>query len=313
MPPRYLRVSVTGRCNLRCCYCRPEGPCDADLVPEFTPGEISTLVQGAAAEGVRKVRLTGGEPLLRDDLEDIVGAISAVPGIEKTTLTTNGIGLSQRAAGLRSGGLQSVNVSLDTLRPERFAAITGGDMHADVLAGIEAAVDVFDVVKLNCVLLRGVNDDEIEALVEFAARRGGWIRFIERYQSRCVATVDHCVPAGEVKQRLRESFGPLEAMPAAKLSVEETYVLPSAGGVKVGLIASVTHPPCERCTKLRFTASGELRPCLFADWGVDVAPLLRRGDLAALRAAMRHVFAHKRRSRPSPSSVVPDPISHIGG
>jgi len=312
MPPRYLRVSVTGRCNLRCRYCRPEGPCDTDLAEEFTPEEISTLVQGAAAEGVCKVRLTGGEPLLRNDLEEIVSAVSAVPGIAKTTLTTNGIGLAQRAETLRDSGLDSVNVSLDTLRPERFTAITRRDMHPDVIAGIEAACDVFDVVKLNCVLMRGVNDDEIEALVGFAARGGGWIRFIERYQSRCVALTDHCVPASEVKERLRESFGPMEAVPVEELSVEETYVLPSAG-VKVGLIASVTHPPCERCTKLRFTASGELRPCLFADWGIDVGPLLRLGDLGALRAAIRDVFTRKRRSRPEGSSVVPDAISHIGG
>lgn len=313
MAPRYLRVSVTGRCNLRCYYCRPEGPCDADFAQEFTPEEISTLVRGAAAEGVYKVRLTGGEPLLRKDLEAIVGAVSSIPGIRQTTLTTNGIGLAQRAAALRDSGLDSVNVSLDTLRPERFAAITGRDLHADVLAGIEAAAEVFDVVKLNAVLLRGVNDDEIEALVEFAVRRGLWIRFIERYPSLCAGRSGGCVPAEEVEERLRKSFGPLEAVPAAELSVEETYVLPSAGGVRVGLISSVTGPPCERCTKLRFTARGELRPCLFAGWGLDLAPLLRRGDLPAVRAAIRDAFARKRRSAPTPSSVVPDPISHIGG
>ena len=311
MVPRYLRLSVTGRCNLHCIYCRPEGPCAADLAREFTPEEILALVQCASAEGVRKVRLTGGEPLLRGDLEDIIAYIGTIPGIQQIALTTNGIGLAQRAARLRSAGLQSVNISLDTLRPERFLFITGRDLHREVLEGIEAATGIFEVVKLNTVLLRGVNEDEIEALVAFAARRGLWIRFIERYPSACIHSMDGCVPAEDVRDRLRKSFGMIEPLPASDLSVEETYVLPSVGQVKVGVIASVTGPPCERCSKLRFTAGGELRPCLFSDWGLDLAPLLRRGDLPAIRAVIRRVVARKQPSRCA--AVVPGSISHIGG
>ncbi len=314
MLPRYLRISVTGRCNLHCLYCRPEGARCPAPVSEPSVEQISVLVRCAAAEGIRKVRITGGEPLLRDDLEDIVRAVRSTTGIAEVNLTTNAIGLDRRAEALRQAGLERVNVSLDTLRPERFLAITGRDRHGEVLAGIEAAADVFHPVKLNTVLLRGINDDEIVPLVEFAARRGLWIRFIERYGSPWAAALpDGCLPADEVRARLREAFGRLEPLPSAELSVEETYALPGAGGVKVGLISSVTCPPCEACSKLRFTASGELRACLYADCGTDLTPLLRRRDVPAIRAAIRSAFAAKRRDGPPPSAVVPVPISQIGG
>ena len=313
MEPRYLRVSVTGRCNLRCIYCRPEGPCETDAAGEFTPEEIYTLVRCAAAEGVRKVRFTGGEPLLRQDLEVVAAAVSSIPGIEQTTLTTNGIGLAQRARGLKQAGLDRVNISLDTLQRERFVAITGRDLLDEVLEGIETAADTFDAVKLNTVLLRGRNDDEVEALVRFAAARRLEVRFIERYPWVGASEPDNRVSAEEVKGRLSQIFGVLHPAPTSELSVEQRYVLPAAGGARVGLIASVSASPCALCRKLRFTASGQLRPCLFADWGIDLGPLLRAGDEPAVRSAIRRVAARKRGARCAPAPVVPEPVSNVGG
>lgn len=315
MRPTYLRISVSARCNLRCVYCRPEGAwAGPDAASELAPEYIAVLAECAAAEGVHKIRITGGEPLLRDDLEQIVHAVSRTPGITETTLTTNGIGLAGRAVRLKQAGLDRVNISLDTVRPERFRAITGRDRHHEVLAGIEAAAKVFEVVKLNAVLLEGVNDDEIEALVAFASRKGLWLRFIECYASPCSPPGGHGrVSAEEVKRRLRRAYGPLQSVEASESSVEEAFLLPSAGGAKVGVIASVTHPPCSKCAKLRFTASGELRACLFEERGVNLVPLLERTDRPAIRAAIREVFALKDACRTRTAAVVPTPVFCVGG
>jgi len=315
MRPRYLRISVTSRCNLNCVYCRPRGmQYRPDVLQEFRPREIATLARCAAAEGVRKVRITGGEPLVRGDLEDIVRAVSRTPGITETDLTTNAIGLASRALELKKAGLGRVNISLDTLRPERFVAITGHDRLQDVLAGITAAAELFRPVKLNTVLMPGVNDDEIEALVAFAARRGLWIRFIERYGARGSGSAPcKYVPAEEIKKRLRDAFGVLRRVQCSALSVEETYVLPSAGGAKVGVIASVSHPPCAACSRLRFTASGELLSCLFASSGIDVLALVGKNDTAGIRAAIRKAFALKDRRGAGRAPAVSVPISHVGG
>ena len=315
MPLRYLRMSVTALCNLHCVYCRagvngnPTGRAD-----EPPLDDLALLARCAAAEGVRKVRITGGEPLLRPDLPDIVRCVSATPGIEETALTTNGIGLDLVAADLKRAGLRRPNISLDTLRAERFRAITGHDRLAEVVAGVEVAAQTFDTVKLNTVLLRGVNDDEIEALVGFAARLGAEIRFIERYPS--LGAADDCppaVPAAEVEQRLRRAFGAIERLPTPALSVAESYALPSAGGARVGIIASVSHPPCRTCGKLRFTAGGKLRGCLFRPSGCDVLSLLRQEDEDAVRRAMRDVFAAKVRSGHRLDGAATAPVNLMGG
>jgi cyclic pyranopterin phosphate synthase len=262
---------------------------------------------------VRKVRLTGGEPLCRADLEDIVARVSGTPGIEETTLTTNGIGLRERADGLRRAGLDRVNISCDTLCPERFRAISGVDAHAQLMQGIERARDVFPALKLNTVLLRGRNEDEVESLVRFAAERDLHIRFIELYASRCADVAGQCVPADEVLERLVRAFGAVERTASAPLSVEETYTVPGAGGARVGIIRSASRPPCGQCDKLRFVASGELRPCLFSETGFDVTELLATGDTERLRAAIRAVYASKDRSGPACPPIVPGPIACVGG
>jgi cyclic pyranopterin phosphate synthase len=290
---QYLRLSVTSRCSLSCLYCRPPGSNGDGQTEEFSVQELRLLVECAAAEGARKVRITGGEPLERADLEEVVAAVSSVPGIAEVAMTTNGVGLAGRACGLRGAGLRRVNVSLDTLRPGRFTDICGRDCHAQVISGIEQAVRTFGAVKVNAVLLRGVNDDEIEDLVRFGAGAGVRVRFIERYDAACGSPVGELLPGEEVRGRLRAAFGTLVPMAADSLSVEAVYKIPSLGGATVGLIASATGPPCGRCTKLRLAGSGELLPCLFARRGVQVRGLLQSGRREGVRAAIRTALGMK--------------------
>jgi len=312
MAPEYLRISVTARCNLACRYCTGEhATARAGQAPEPPPETTGFLVRCAAAEGVRKVRLTGGEPLVRDDLEEIVRAVSSVAEIAETTLTTNGIGLDARAGALAAAGLSRVNISLDTLRRDRFRRLTGKDLLAEVLAGIDAAGAAFEEVRLNTVLVGGLNDDEIEKLVRFAAGRGLRIRFIEQYGA-CGASRTASPDAGEIRRRIEAAFGELMPLAGDPLSIERVLCLPSLGGATVGIISSRSSPPCAGCTRLRFTSEGRLRGCLFDTGGEDVARALAAGDEKAVRGAIRRVFASKRRAgagRP----WVGSPVRLVGG
>jgi cyclic pyranopterin phosphate synthase len=280
---------------MRCVYCHPGGPSDGPRDGELSVDELRLLAECAAAEGVRKLRITGGEPLERDDLEDVVGAVSTVDGIRETCLTTNGVGLAGRAAALRHARLDRVNISLDSLQPDRFALITGSERHAEVLEGIRRAADIFPTVKLNVVLLRGRNDDEAEDFVEFAARMGVQVRFVECYGTPRGAERLEGVPADEVLDRLRERFGTLERLPGDRLSVAEGYRLPGAAGAVVGVIRSASAPPCRRCARLRLTATGELLPCLFATRGFPVRNQLKAGNREGVRNTIRRAYAAKRR------------------
>jgi cyclic pyranopterin phosphate synthase len=291
--PHYLRLAVTGRCNLCCVYCRPEGASHGAPGADPGVGALRLLVECAAAEGVRKVRLTGGEPLLRADLEELVRAVSTVPGIDETVMTTNGLGLAARACGLRDAGLQRVNVSLDTLRPERMARMAGRDAVEEVLAGIRRAARVFPLVKTNTVVLRGWNDDELCELVRFAAEAGARARFIEYYPTLSAPSLAG-LSAAEIRARLEAEFGALEPLPGDEGAVETLFRVPGPGAT-VGLIASAGEPPCERCAKLRVSPDGQLLPCLFDAAGVDISGLLAAGDADGVRRALREAFAAKGR------------------
>jgi len=296
MVPRYLRISVTARCNLACRYCTGENPkARRDITRELPPERIGFLAHCAAVEGVRKIRLTGGEPLVRGDLEEVVRAVSAVVLLAETTLTTNGIGLADRAEGLAAAGLRRANISLDTLRRDRFADLTGCDLLEEVLAGIDAAAEALEAVKLNTVLMRRVNSDEIEQLVRFAAGRGLRIRFIEQYGADTAAG-DGEPDIQHVRQRIEDAFGDLVPVAGDALSIEETFRLPSLGGALVGLVSSRSRPPCRTCAKLRFTADSRLRGCLFESGGEDVMKALAARDEASVRGAIRRVFAAKKRA-----------------
>jgi GTP 3',8-cyclase len=290
-----LRVSLTDRCNLRCAYCMPPEGLEWLPAPEMlTDDEVVRLVSVAVAEGVTEVRFTGGEPLLRRGLVSIVSRVAALRPRPHTSLTTNGIGLARTAADLQAAGLDRVNVSLDTLDRERFTTIARRDRLADVLAGLAAAADAGLVpVKINAVLLRGVNDDEAAPLLRWALGEGYHLRFIEQMPLDAQHGWDRAtmVTAEETLARLTAEFDltPADAAERGSAPAEEWVV--DGGPGRVGVIASVTRPFCGACDRVRLTADGQLRNCLFAREESDLRTPLRAGasdeDLAArMRAAL---------------------------
>lgn len=240
--------------------------------------EMATLVQAFTDHGVRRVRLTGGEPLLRADLPAFVRLLSRNPRIEDLALTTNGVLLSEMALPLRDAGVQRLTVSLDTLRPERFVALARRDLHARVLDGIRmAAAAGFDELKIDSVIIRGRNNDEVCDLVRFGRDHGAEVRFIE-YMDVGGAThwsLDQVVSRAEILASLAETFGEVEPVAARGTAPAERFVLP--GGTTVGIIASVTAPFCASCDRSRLTADGIWYRCLYATDGTDLRALLRGG------------------------------------
>jgi len=276
-PISYLRVSVTDRCNLRCVYCMPSG--GVALVPRaeiLSYEEIATVVQVAAGMGIAKVRISGGEPLAREGLVGLVGMISRIEGIDDVALTTNGVLLKEQAAALAEAGLRRVNVSLDSLKGERFRQITGYDVLADVLEGIEEARRVgLAPIKVNMVVMRGVNDDEV---LDFALlSREGWnVRFIE-LMPLVHEGLKHTefVPASEIRERI-SPLGELVPCDAPLGNGPASYFqLPGASG-SVGFITPVSEHFCFKCNRLRLSADGRLLPCLLADEEIDMRDVLRR-------------------------------------
>ncbi len=295
---RNLRVSLTDRCNLRCTYCMP--PEGLPWLPQegvLTDDEVVRLVRvGVERLGIRSVRFTGGEPLLRAGLEDIVAAVAALRVADGTApyvaLTTNGIGLAQRADDLVAAGVGRVNVSLDTLDRERFAALTHRDRLPDVLAGLAAARAAgMRPVKLNSVLMRGVNDDEAPRLLEFALEHRYFLRFIEQMPIGPADAWDasRVVTAQEILDRLseRHTLTPIEKS-ARGAAPARTWLVDGGPGA-VGVIASVSWPFCEACDRVRLTADGKVRSCLFAQRETDLLTLMRAGadddEVAAAWAA----------------------------
>src|SRR5438477_583225 len=278
-PLTSLRVSVTDRCNMRCRYCMPEDeyvwlPRESILTFE----EIARLVGVFAGLGVHKVRLTGGEPLLRHDLPKLVEMIARNARITDLAMTTNGLLLAQHAAALRAAGLERVTVSLDTLRPERMLAFAKSPRHADVLEGIAAAHKAgFAKLKLNAVVIRGFNDDELADLIEFARAHDAEVRFIE-YMDVGGATrwsMDQVVSQEEILDVLGKRYGAIEPIAADGRAPAERFRL--ADGTTFGIIASVTAPFCRTCDRSRITADGTWFLCLYAARGIDLREPLRRG------------------------------------
>ncbi len=322
-----LRVSLTDRCNLRCSYCMPaEGLAWLPKPTLLTDDEVVRLISIAVGLlGVTDVRFTGGEPLLRPGLTDIVSRAAALTPRPKLALTTNGIGLDRLAAGLRTAGLDRVNVSLDTLQPERFAELTRRDRIDDVLAGLQAA-DAAGLrpVKINAVLMRGVNDDEAADLLRFALRHGYELRFIEQMplDAQHAWNRGEMVTAQEILEQLRAEFV-LEPDPRHRgAAPAETWVL---GGhttmdgrpVRVGVIASVSQPFCGACDRTRLTADGQVRNCLFGQEETDLRGLLRYGaDDETVAQAWRGAMWAKRAGHgiDEESFLQPArPMSAIGG
>ena len=319
---RDLRISLTDRCSLRCTYCMP-----ADGVPWLkgptllTTEELVHLARIAVGLGVREVRLTGGEPLLRPDVVDVVRELAALDtpdGPLDLSLTTNALRLPALAAPLRDAGLDRVNISIDTLQRARFIDLTRRDRLADTLAGIEAARVVgFSPIKLNALIMRGVNDDEIADLVEFAVERGLQMRFIEHMPLDGGHTWrrEEMVTAEEILVAISERFS-LEALGHDGSAPAETFRVKGTDAT-VGVIASVTRKFCDRCDRVRLTADGQFRNCLFSHEESDLRTLLREGaDDARLAEAMIACVARKLPGHgiDDPSFVQPSrPMSAIGG
>ncbi|MGE5802162.1 MAG: GTP 3',8-cyclase MoaA [Gemmatimonadota bacterium] len=272
-----LRVSVTDRCNLRCRYCMPE--LEYVWLPKqsiLTFEEITRLVSVFASLGVEKVRLTGGEPLLRHDLTALTGMIAGIPGIRDLAMTTNGLLLAKHAAPLRQAGLGRVTVSLDTLRPDRMRDLARTDRHSDVLAGIAAARAAGLPLKLNTVVMRGVNDDELLDLIEFARTHEAEVRFIE-YMDVGGATgwsAAQVVSQREMLELLTRHYGAISGIGAGTAPAER-FQLPD--GTTFGIIASTTAPFCRSCDRSRLTADGSWLLCLYAERGIDLRAPLRAG------------------------------------
>lgn len=286
-PLRSLRVSVTDRCNLRCSYCMPQE--EYVWLPReelLTFEEIARLAEVFTSLGVEDVRLTGGEPLLRRDLAKLVRLLAGNPRIRDLALTTNGVLFAEQAAELRAAGLHRVTLSLDTLRPERFLAMTRRNIHAQVLAGIEAARRAgFTPLKLDTVVLRGANDDELADLIEFGKRAGAEVRFIE-YMDVGGATdwsPEKVFTRAEMLERLGQHYGKITPLQENSSAPAERFVLPD--GATFGIIASTTTPFCRRCDRSRLTADGLWYLCLYAQSGIDLRRPLRAGASAEELAA----------------------------
>jgi GTP 3',8-cyclase len=293
---RNLRVSVTDRCNLRCQYCMPEE--DYVWLPRgeiLQFEEISTLVEVFMDLGVDKVRLTGGEPLLRRNLDRLICLLAAKPRLRDLAITTNGVLLAEQAAALRAAGLHRVTVSLDTLRRDRFLALTRRQTHAQVLEGLRAVAAVgFSETKIDTVVIRGVNDDELIELIEFARTVPAEVRFIE-YMDVGGATrwsMDQVVSRDEMLGVLERHYGPIEPLVEQTTAPADRYRLHD--GTVFGIIASTTAPFCASCDRSRLTADGVWYLCLYAQRGTDLRGPLRDG---ASREALKTLVASTWRDR----------------
>jgi cyclic pyranopterin phosphate synthase len=285
----YLRVSITDRCNERCNYCMPRE------LQEWLPREeilsyeeTLRLIRIAADLGVTKVRVTGGEPLTRRDVVDFIREISTISRISSLGISTNGTLLARKiasgktmASALRAAGVQSVNISLDTLDQYLYAQITGRDFHQQVLEGIDAAIAArFDQIKLNSVLMRGRNEDELVPLVEFAATRNLILRFIELMpvSTTEVLSDENFLPIAEAKRTIESNYGPLIPEQSFRTNGPATYYQIPGRNQRIGFIGAMTNLHfCESCNKLRLTCDGKLRPCLGSYLEFDIMKVLRAG------------------------------------
>jgi cyclic pyranopterin phosphate synthase len=291
----YVRLSVTDRCDLRCFYCLPKGFRDFET-PEHWLGfdEIERVIGAFAALGVRRVRVTGGEPLVRRNLPDLIARLDALPGIEDLSLSTNAVRLASQAGALHAAGIRRINVSLDSLRPARFRDITGGRLEK-VLAGLMAAKAAgFRPIKINMVVMRGVNDDEVGNMVDFCIEHGFTLRFIETMPVGDTgrSATDHYVSLEQVRKRLTERF---ELIPGVMPGGGPArYVLVAGTDLHIGFITPISQHFCASCNRVRLAADGTLYLCLGQADRFEFRPLLRGGATdAELREAVRAAIARK--------------------
>ncbi|MGE5754079.1 MAG: GTP 3',8-cyclase MoaA [Deltaproteobacteria bacterium] len=310
----YLRLSITDRCNLRCVYCMP--PEGIPLKPYgeiLTYGELLRCVRVAVSLGVRKVRVTGGEPLVRRGVVEFIRRLSRIPGVEDLGMTTNGIGLSGVAEPLRQAGLGRINISLDTIRPERYAEITRRDRLPDVLSGIDAALrSGLRPVKINVVLLHGLHPAEVDDFLTMARERPLEIRFIERMPMGCLPSEGY-VTAERVRDRILSLPGCRRVNTGAP-SAAVTYEIPGFAGT-LGVISPISRKFCSDCNRLRVSADGRLRNCLFSRETLDLRSALRGGggDADVADLFLRAVATKPEGHDLCAAGSSPEPMSRIGG
>jgi len=305
-PIEYLRLSVTDRCDLRCSYCLPRGyRAFDDRDDELNNDEICRVVSAFGALGVSRVRITGGEPLLRKDLVELTSGLKQLPGIRDLSLSTNAVRLARCADDLRNAGIQRINVSLDTLQSERFKAISGGPLHK-VMAGLMSARDAgFNPIKINMVVMKGVNDDEVDAMVAFCIEHGFTLRFIETMPMGNTgrAASRHYVNLQDIKAQLTKRY---ELIPGVMPGGGPArYVRVAGTELRIGFITPMSQHFCETCNRVRLSASGTLYLCLGQEDKMELRPLLRAGisdaglQQAIIEAIRRKPERHEFRERPS--------------
>ncbi|MBV8066918.1 MAG: GTP 3',8-cyclase MoaA [Candidatus Eremiobacteraeota bacterium] len=319
-PITYLRVSVTDKCNLRCIYCMPEGGLPwlrRDEILSYE--EIVEIVHAAASVGVRTVRLTGGEPLVRRNLMRLVEAIAGVPGIEDIALSTNGLLLEEQLAGLVAAGLRRINLSLDTLREERFAEIARRPGLGTVLRAIDAAIAAgLAPLKINCVVMRGKNDDEVADFAQLTRERPVFVRFIEvmPVHENVGLQRDTYVASDEILERI-SAIGELLPVGGPRGNGPARYFAFSDALGAVGVITPLSHDYCERCNRVRLTADGRLRLCLFGDHALDLRSPLRSGatteELANLLRSAMLIKPERHHLRLGEAASAMRAFSEIGG
>jgi cyclic pyranopterin phosphate synthase len=316
----YLRVSVTDRCNLRCVYCMPPGGVEKHAHADMLRyEELALVVQAAAELGITKVRLTGGEPLARLGLPEFVRMIAAIPGIDDLSMTTNGTLLAGQAETLAEAGLQRVNISLDTLDPERFATITRSDRLDDVWAGVAAARAAgLTPIKFNMVVIRGLNDDQV---VDFARKTlsGDWhVRFIELMPigANVDWAGDGSVPIPEMRARIENALGPLQPIHGPRGNGPARYHQLAGAEGTIGFIGASSDHFCPSCNRLRLTADGRLRPCLLDEREIDLRAALRSGSgLEAVKGLLTQAIESKPKCHHLHEAIAPRDrtMAQIGG
>lgn len=315
----YLRVSLTDRCNLRCVYCMPAlGLPVLPASETISNAELLLVLRAAAAVGLRKIRLTGGEPTLRPGLVALVQALKAIPGIEEVTMTTNALRLRTLAAPLRAAGLDRLNISVDSLDPQRFRTMTRGGNLADVWMGVQAAeVAGFESIKLNVVVVQGLNDDEVVRLAALTIVHPWELRFIEVMPLPGVVDLAAAsvVPTTDLMTAVRDHFGPLTPSEQKPGDPARSYRIPGGVG-KIGFISAVSEPFCAACNRMRLTADGRLHLCLLRDDEVDLRAALRAGaDQAMIEHCIRQAIALKPWGHDLSAGLIPRQrgMSQLGG
>ena len=314
-PVNYLRVSVTDRCNLRCLYCMPaDGISLLSHNEILTYEEIYTIAKAAAALGINKLRLTGGEPLVRKNLSRLISTLAEIEGIDDISLTTNGVLLENIAEELKEAGLKRINISLDSLRSDRYQKITQSDKLEDVFKGIQAARQVgLSPIKTNTVVIRNTNDDEILDFARMTIDEDWHVRFIEYMPFKSNGQDGKLVPVSEMMQVI-EDLGELKPTFPEGVGPAKYYRLPSALGT-MGFISPVSEHFCKACNRLRLTAEGKLRPCLFSDFEIDLRGPLRNGaGIDELKQLIKEAVSCKPEGHKLKSGITCDRyMTQIGG